>query len=275
MTSILISNILGLTYPYDIYVCDVYGNSCIYVAEVTTSIPPTIEILLPPQFDMAPAVGIKIIASDGCERFNWVNCISLPITPTPTPTKTPANTPTPTPTKTPLNTPTPTPTPTPPPVSLVCSSSIVPPTTINGIEITDTSTGSVLIFPDAFTSCGSVTTPPNSIWLGLSGAFTYTMNFSVPVNNIIVFITATGQISNENFVFTTNTGSGIPTISTTDSCYTTIVGNQIFSGAGGPAEGGGGKFLIQNSVGYTSLTISGDGNQNGSLLSVCTNSIVP
>jgi len=121
MTSILISNILGLTYPYNIYVCDVYGNSCIYVAEVLTSIPPTIEIVLPTQFDMAPAVGIKIIASDGCERFNIINCISLPITPTPTTTNTPTPTPTttntPTPTPTTTNTPTPTktltPTPTP------------------------------------------------------------------------------------------------------------------------------------------------------------------
>ena len=75
MTSILINNILGLTYPYNIYVCDVYGNSCIYIAEVTTSIPPTIEIVLPLQFNTAPAVGIKIIASNGCERFKIFDCV--------------------------------------------------------------------------------------------------------------------------------------------------------------------------------------------------------
>jgi hypothetical protein len=80
MTSIILTNITGLTYPYDIYVCNVYGNNCGYVAKVISSIPPTIEIVLPPPFDMSPAVGIKIITSDKCERFRIVNCINLPPT---------------------------------------------------------------------------------------------------------------------------------------------------------------------------------------------------
>jgi hypothetical protein len=77
MTSIILNLITGLTYPYDVYVCDVYGNNCAYVAQVNSSIPPTIEIVLPPPFDLAPAVGIKIITSDGCERFKVVDCINL------------------------------------------------------------------------------------------------------------------------------------------------------------------------------------------------------
>jgi hypothetical protein len=98
------------------------------------------------------------------------------------------------------------------------------------------------------------------------------MNFSSPVNNITIFLTATGMVNNENFVFTTNTGTGIPTISSTSSCFTTIIGNQILSGAGAPITGGGGKFLIQNSVNFTSLTITGSGVSSGSLLSICTDS---
>jgi len=77
MTSIILNSITGLTYPYDVYVCDVYGNNCGYVAQVISSIPPTIEIVLPPPFNMAPAVGIKIITSDKCERFKVIDCINV------------------------------------------------------------------------------------------------------------------------------------------------------------------------------------------------------
>lgn len=237
MTSITLTNISGLTYPYDIYVCDVYGNNCGYIAQVVSSIPPTIEIVLPPPFDMVPAVGIKIITSDGCERFKVVDCNS--ILPLPT-----------------------------------CDSSVVPPTTINGIVITENYTGSVSTYLNPWTSCGNVTTPANSRYLGSSGPFTYQMNFSIPVNNITIFITAAGVPLNENFIITTNTGSGIPTITSTVNCYTTIVGNEIFSGMDGDSYGGGGKFLIHNSDNFTSLTISGDGGEAGSLLSICSNSLI-
>jgi hypothetical protein len=33
--------------------------------------------VLPPPFDMAPAVGIKIITSDGCEKFKVFDCATL------------------------------------------------------------------------------------------------------------------------------------------------------------------------------------------------------
>jgi hypothetical protein len=161
------------------------------------------------------------------------------------------------------------------PGALVCVSSVVPPTTINGVVITDIRTGSVSNYGPAYTSCGTVTTPANSIYLGASGDFTYTMNFSTSVNNIVVFLTATGQVNNENFIFTTNTGSGIPSISSTESCFSTIIGNQILSGQGAGATGGGGKFVIYNLVSFTSLTISGNGGQAGSLLSICSDSIIP
>jgi len=101
------------------------------------------------------------------------------------------------------------------------------------------------------------------------------MIFSVPVNNIVVFITATGDGGDENFIFTTNTGSGIPIILSSVNCYTTITGNVILSGAGAPggSGGGGGEFLIQNSTSFTTLTITGNGGFDGSLLSICANSV--
>jgi hypothetical protein len=111
MTTIDITNITGLSYPYDIYVCDIYGNNCILIATVFTSIPPSNTILLPPQFDMASSIGIKVITLDGCEKFKTIDCnVLLSPTPTPTLTNTPTitHTPTMTQTKTPTQTPTPT-----------------------------------------------------------------------------------------------------------------------------------------------------------------------
>ena len=242
------------------------------------------------------ASSIELLTGNGTTYIESVcTCDAVPPTPTPTPTNTatppitPTNTatptrtpvgatPTPTPTKTPTPTLTPTKTQTPTPTTgtipqLQCLTSVVPPTTIGGITITETFTGSVGLYSGTFTSCnsiGGVTTPPNSKWLGSSGPFSYTMNFSSPVNNIIIFIN--GSDLNENFILTTNSGSGIPTISTTLSCFMTITGNQIICGVA-TGFGGGGKFLIQNSVSFTSLTITGNGGQNGSLMSLCSNGI--
>ena len=74
MKSITLYNIVGLSNPYTVYVCDVYGNNCILLATISTSVPPYNQIILPPQFDSAPSVGVKIITSDGCEVFHVVNC---------------------------------------------------------------------------------------------------------------------------------------------------------------------------------------------------------
>lgn len=74
MTSIEITNISGLTYPYTVYVCNIYGLSCILVATINAPVPASVTIPLPPEFLMAPAVGIKLIASNGCERFGTFYC---------------------------------------------------------------------------------------------------------------------------------------------------------------------------------------------------------
>jgi len=121
MNEITISSISGLTPPFSAYCCNVYGNQCVYVG-VINSLPDT--ILLPPQFNTAPAVGLLLIDPIGCERFEEIYCTPPTPSPTPSPTPTPTVTETPTvtptntvtpglsPTETPTATPTPTPTPT-------------------------------------------------------------------------------------------------------------------------------------------------------------------
>ena len=142
MTSITLNSIIGLTYPYDIYVCDVYGNNCGYIVQINTSVPSSVEVVLPPPFDMAPAVGIKIITSDGCERFNIINCIYITPTTTPTNTPTPSITPTntPTPSITPTITPTKTQTPTVTPTNTITPTQTKTPTVTPTNTITPTNT---------------------------------------------------------------------------------------------------------------------------------------
>jgi hypothetical protein len=76
MTQLEIVQITGVTLPYDIYICDVYGNQCVLVATINTPIPPGITLTLPPQFDMAPAIGFKII-DIYCEKFVILYCNDL------------------------------------------------------------------------------------------------------------------------------------------------------------------------------------------------------
>ncbi|MGV3630903.1 MAG: gliding motility-associated C-terminal domain-containing protein [Bacteroidota bacterium] len=153
-----------------------------------------------------------------------------------------------------------------------CDLSVVPPAIINGVDISAVSSGSVSTYASSFTSCTAFT-PANSVYLGQMGAFSYTMNFSEPVNNIVVAITATGGTFNENFIFNTNTG--VPTIGVLSSCFSVVSGNEVLSGENSGNMGGGGEFVITAAVEYTSLTITGSGGENGALLSICSNSIVP
>ncbi|MGV3629569.1 MAG: VWA domain-containing protein [Bacteroidota bacterium] len=149
-----------------------------------------------------------------------------------------------------------------------CTDFFVPPANLNGMEVTETHTGSVGTYGSAFTSC-SITSGADAAWLGSSGPFTYTLHFSAPVRQLTMQITATGNPGEESFEFTTNAGN--PAITTTNSCYTKVEGNKIFSGLDSPGNGGGGIFVIKGSSDFTELTISGNGGLNGSLFSFCAN----
>jgi hypothetical protein len=122
MVQIRITNISGGTYPIDVYISDVYGNNQSYLTTITSGpVPPTLyyTAIIPPIFETAPEIMLKLIDANGCEMFEVIPCSSP--TPTPTPTITPTITPTPglspsptpTITSTPTTTPTPTITPTP------------------------------------------------------------------------------------------------------------------------------------------------------------------
>ena len=152
-----------------------------------------------------------------------------------------------------------------------CNAQVVPPATVNGIEITSTFDGSVFTFSDAYTSCGNYSTPANSVWLGSTGSFSYTVNFSQPVNNVTFVLNATGQVINEIFTFTTNTG--IPAVTDVSSCFSSVNGNVVTSGlnADPDALGGGGIFTVSNALNYTSITIEGPGGSAGSLMAICAN----
>jgi hypothetical protein len=74
VTSLQFTSIIGLNNPYTIYICDVFGSQCILVAYISTSVPVNNTFVLPPQFNTAPAIGIKVITSDGCEKFKIIYC---------------------------------------------------------------------------------------------------------------------------------------------------------------------------------------------------------
>ena len=74
MTTLQFSTISGLNNPYTVYVCDVYGLNCILVAYFATNVPPINTFVLPPPFDSAPAIGVKIVTSDGCVKFKIIYC---------------------------------------------------------------------------------------------------------------------------------------------------------------------------------------------------------
>ena len=74
MTSLQFSSIFGLNFPYTVYICDVFGAQCILVAYIDTDVPIDNLFVLPPQFNMAPAIGVKVITSDGCEKFKVLYC---------------------------------------------------------------------------------------------------------------------------------------------------------------------------------------------------------
>ena len=69
MTQIEIIGISGVTLPYELYACDIYGNQCVFIGSGDTVPPPSVFFTLPSQFDTAPAIGILMIDNNGCERF--------------------------------------------------------------------------------------------------------------------------------------------------------------------------------------------------------------
>ena len=128
--------------------------------------------------------------------------------------------------------------------------------------------------------------------------FIYTLTFSVPVNNIVIRLysyQASNPISPppspsfiypfaESFTFTTNTGSQIPLISSCEYCCGIINANTITAAntsllcdqwSSGFLTIGNGIFTISNSLPFTTLTVAGPGGLDGSIMDICTDSLIP
>jgi uncharacterized protein (TIGR02145 family) len=206
------------------------------------------------------------------------------IGPSPSPSPTPTKTVTPSITVSPSITPTRTPTPTPsksPPNNIPCTGTGTLPlpgssVTYNGVTITVSGTGNISLYPNAWASCNT-TTPANTVWLGLSGAFTYTLTFSQPVNNIRIPITGLSTDFDENIfeIFTFTTSGGTPTITSPNNCFSAITGNQISSNGTEDTNNGGGLFTISSPSSFNTLTITGQGGSGGSLFGIDCTSILP
>ncbi len=73
MARIEIVSITG-TSPYYVYVSDVYGNNKSYVGTIGSAVPPVEYFYLPTIFNNAPAIMLTIIDSNGCEKFEIIDC---------------------------------------------------------------------------------------------------------------------------------------------------------------------------------------------------------
>jgi hypothetical protein len=213
------------------------------------------------------------------------NTSTIPLTPTPTPTHTKTQTLTKTILSTPISTNTKTPQVTLTPTisanscnPYACTNPIRPPMMVNGIFITSALTGSYYTMPASFSSCnGSVITPANILGLGQYTPFNYTLNFSVPISSIVLYITASGILNSDCAeTFTLITDSGNPNITSPVNCFTTINNNVITINPMGSSQtgGGGGIFLIYNQIPFTSISISGPQQCAGSYIVFCADSLV-
>lgn len=150
--------------------------------------------------------------------------------------------------------------------------------TINNIQVVSSYTGDVVPFVNSYTSaCSGVTFNPGSMLVGEYNAWSLTLTFSIPVNDLIVVLGGAGSgqsNGNENFIF--NSNGGPVSIFSNNSCFSTINGNELLSGLNAAsAGGGGGYFRIRSPNAYTTLTINGAGGLAGSILAICKESIIP
>lgn len=76
MTQVIVSSVIGGTFPIFIYACDSFGNNCSLVASVTSITPLPYIITLPPQFDTAPQIMLKFVDSLGCEYYEILTCVT-------------------------------------------------------------------------------------------------------------------------------------------------------------------------------------------------------
>ena len=97
------------------------------------------------------------------------------------------------------------------------------------ITVTSTGSGSIIQYtaPTGTEIYCGISVLQNSVWLGFGGSFTYTLNFSQPVNFITIILLGYGISPSETFTLTTDTGNNTPEIALCNGCCASISGNVI------------------------------------------------
>jgi hypothetical protein len=139
--------------------------------------------------------------------------------------------------------------------------------TINGITVTTTYTGPSINAPgprNNYNNCAGFPMDADTLYIAqLTGAFTLTISFSSPVNDVYISNSAMGYnlFPGQQECFTVNSDQGTPTLTLAGGCYDYgPVGNQIC----GSHQGGntGGATRVSTTTPYTQLTITGTGIGN-------------
>lgn len=77
MTQVRITEISGGTFPINVYISDVYGNNQTLIGTINSGpVPPTVEYntVIPPIFNTAPEIMLKLVDSNNCEVFKILQC---------------------------------------------------------------------------------------------------------------------------------------------------------------------------------------------------------
>jgi hypothetical protein len=139
--------------------------------------------------------------------------------------------------------------------------------TINGITVTTTYTGPSINAPgprNNYNNCAGFPMDADTLYIAqLTGAFTLTISFSSPVNDVYISNSAMGYnlFPGQQECFTVNSDQGTPTLTLAGGCYDYgPVGNQIC----GSHQGGntGGATRVSTTIPYSQLTITGTGIGN-------------
>lgn len=75
MTQVRIESVTGAV-PILVYVADVYGNNQSLIGTITNTgvIPPAARFFPPSLFNSAPAIMLKLVDDNGCEKFEILDC---------------------------------------------------------------------------------------------------------------------------------------------------------------------------------------------------------
>lgn len=71
-SQITISGFTG-TQPVNVFVCDITNSYC-YLVTGSTVIPSVYTFFIPPPLDVVDSILLKIIDSNGCEKFVLLSC---------------------------------------------------------------------------------------------------------------------------------------------------------------------------------------------------------